>query len=189
MTRRYVIHGPCIVKVKGSLTSTIPVITELGLCSDAIHITERLYHQDIYIDDFGPNVPAAVLTMGSDCLIRMNLVHYDPVLLSECIALANARIDGVPGKWGKVGTPIFSARRGLGLRLNIIPIRERPYRFFSVHLDGNPLEIPISTERSITSINWRALPNKAADHIEGRGNVGEIRSENAEVYDHGIDLV
>lgn len=183
MSRRYIIYEECMVMVK--IGASTPV--ELGLTSEPIHIAERLYHHDINIDDFGPNIPAAVLTMGGDVTIRMTLVHYDPDVMDDCIAQAKGRSDGFPGVLGAVGTPIFSRPRGLGIRLNLIPLKEKPWRFFSAHLDGNPLEIPIGTERTLLAANWRALPNKSADFIEYRGNVGEIRSAEAIIWDNGID--
>lgn len=68
---------------------TRPVLSqtqELGLAQGDIRIEPRFVHQDIYCDGLGKDIPAEVMWQLADCRIMMDLIHYDNLVLSSCIA-------------------------------------------------------------------------------------------------------
>lgn len=179
MSREYVVHGESLVSVKGTIFDDL---SELGLAEDEIVVTERLYHEDIMVDDFGPNVAVDVLTNMSDVLVRMVMIHYDTTILDYCIAASQASFTN--GVMGYCGTPLFAG--GFAIRLNIKCTDERPYRFFQAYLIDN-VPIPISTKRSAVELTWRCLPVSPAVFVQLRGYTTEIVSPNSLIYDRVHD--
>ncbi len=76
---------------------------ELGLTTDKVRVFPVYHHQDVYTDDYGPNVPVETLWGMSEARIFMDLVHYDTDVLDQCMALA-AGVDesltpSIPTNW------------------------------------------------------------------------------------------
>src|SRR6266487_845419 len=87
MTRSFTVNGECLVRVKGGqhLSGIMDSYTELGLADkNAVKIIPKFYHHDIKVDDFGPYVPAEVLSYLAEVQIKMNLIHYDKDILDVC---------------------------------------------------------------------------------------------------------
>ncbi len=179
MSRIYNVSGEVMVYVFGGVFTTL---TELGLCSDSIRIVPRYAHRDIPVDDFGPDIPAEVLTMTLEAYVRMTLVHFDPIVLGFCIAQAAGTT--VAGTCGAAGIPLLT--RGLGISLNLRPLNDIPWRFRNSYIDGNPIENPIGTQHSLTQINWRCLPVAPSGFSIGHGYTQEPRSAGAVVWDRGV---
>lgn len=197
MARQYQVAGETIVMVKGGahlpqLISQFPA--ELGLCSEQITITPKFIHQDIPVDDFGGTIPPEVLWMMSECNINMTLVHYDRDVLMICVQEAMGGGDGSftlllnDGTCGKGGIPLggggpmFASGNHL-MSLNLISTNPDDYfwRFKSCYLNSTPLEIPIGTERSLVTLNWRAIPYVPMN------SSGEINASSGRLWDHDQD--
>lgn len=89
MVRKIVINGETLVEVRGGAHmsgTSIGILTQLGLAEGQVTITPQINFRDVYVPDFGPNVPADVLWMLSSVRISMTLIFYDPTVLDICIA-------------------------------------------------------------------------------------------------------
>mgnify|MGYP001608992929 FL=1 len=86
MARDFIINGETLVKVKGSSSSSISTLSELGLAEKEVTISPRFYHSEMRADDFGPNIPPEVMWMLADVQIAMTLVHFDRAVLEACIS-------------------------------------------------------------------------------------------------------
>lgn len=88
--RDILINGESLVTVKGNGAlaasgSSSPSLWELGLASDPIRITPKFVHEDVHIDDFGPQIPVETIWMLAEANIRMTLMHFDIDILDRCI--------------------------------------------------------------------------------------------------------
>ena len=220
MARDFHIPGEVLVQVKGGEHSTsglvgnnfaIATIRELGLASEGIHVLPRFFHEDVYVDDFGKNVPPEVQWNLADATIRMTLVHYDRRILATCIAesMGGAKPNRVPpidlGREGILKpagslmgnnlAPFSSGWHYISLNLSA-PEMDYPWRFPSCYLQDPPIDIPLGTEKQMVLLNWRAIPygfqppqSTSFDYfggetiIEGR----EITSSGQVLWDHNVD--
>lgn len=167
MARGFVIPGVTLVKVKGlgmlseSQDRTKPSLRELGLAAEKVEILPRWKHEDQYVDDFGPNVPAEVHTMLAEVTVRMTLIHYDPDVLEACVCESQGgELDGImapPGRPLGGGVPLQTPGNHY-ISLGLISQFEDPYRFRASYLTTEPLSFPLGTETSAVSLSWRALP-------------------------------
>src|SRR4051812_34759896 len=114
MTRQFNVSHETMVSVKGG---DITSITELGLPLNEIKITPHFSHKDIYVDDFGDEVPAEILSKLMWVDVGMVLMHYDAVVLGVCIARSIGA--HAVGLCGPAGIPLFA--RNFGLRLYLLP--------------------------------------------------------------------
>lgn len=164
MGRAFQIFGETLVKVKGNNQTSIASVSELGLASGMITIVPRFYHQDVHSSDFGPNAPPEVIWNLADVAISMTLVHYDQDILDEvisesmCGAVDGTLINGagqpMGGAWPVLTFPCHF------MHLNLIngPALIKPWRFLAAYLTGMPVSLPLGTEKSAVSLNWRAIP-------------------------------
>ena len=152
MARMFHTNAETLVKVRGSVgASYIKDLSELGLTSDAIRISINSVHEDVKPDDFGGR-PAELMYALADATIDMTLIHYDPVILDECLRLS---MGGAPaiGQNPRAGTTMGGnvARFVPGnnyIGLNIAsPVALKPYRFYYAFLAGRPHSIPLGTEK------------------------------------------
>lgn len=159
-----------MVSVKGYSGSTIGSLTQLGLAQNGIAIRLNFKHRDINVDAQGPEVPVDVQCFLADAQISMQLVHVDVNVLdtvlqhSMGIAATGELVGQMPHAGQRMGQGAISAgptaRFGnnyIGLNLSS-PIGGKPWRFYYTYLTGTPFEQPIGTERSIFTLNWRAIP-------------------------------
>lgn len=201
--RRFVVNGESMVLVRFghhvtadaafmSGQSGSGTLFELGLATDKVRILPRFWHRDLPADDFGPDVPADVLSQMADCLVRMTLVHYNPDILESCMA-ESIGIDGTLQSGGLVtaGTPLGafrapplsgSASSGCHyMTLYVLSeVEDLPWRFPTAYLTARPLEIPLSTEKSLVQCEWRAVPYRPPAAAWS----GEVRSSGIFVWDH-----
>lgn len=191
MTRGFVTYGEAMVYVRGPEGSIIEEITELGLCSESIRITPRYNHLDILTDDFGPSVPVEVLSNMADAKVSMTLVHFDWNIVDYCMYLAMGGTGPVndeqdyDGSLSQAGSPLGFGKPmydpsnhyvSLYLRSateTLSPPTNVPYRFICSYLDGQPLEIPLGTERSLLQLSWRVIPYRpfTGDEISSEGGL------------------
>lgn len=213
MARDFVINGETLVKVKfgAHIPASVPGgsnLSELGLATERITVTPKFFHKDIYVNDFGPNTPAEVLAMMGDCTISMNLIHYDKNVLDTCIAESqggttvkpeNIGINlalnlGIAGVFNPTGTVMggeyptimyLSGCHYMGLNLSS-PVLEMPWRFRKTYLIDT-VRYPLGTEKSIVSLNWRAIPYQTPPTGIAATTQIEILSSGAVLYDHLAD--
>lgn len=173
MARDFQINGECLVKVKGGAHISgfmFPEPAELGLAAEGIVIEPRFYHEDIRCDDFGPSVPADVMWNLAEVNIRMLLIHYDVNILDYCLSEAMggtlfsgniAMGAGIVAPAGVImgGYKNYFASGWHYISLNLLsPVLGLPWRFRAAYLTGQPLKIPLSTEKTVVELNWRAIP-------------------------------
>ncbi len=162
MSRDFYVNGESMVFVKGQAGTGIATLQQLGLCDSPIRITLNTRYLDIITDSWGPQLPVDVQYFLSDALIQMTLVHFDPTILAVCINESQASVPFV-GFVGRAGTRMGNnrARFAVGnsfIGLNIAsPVQGTPWRFYYAYLVGPPFTWPLGTERSLVTLNWRAI--------------------------------
>src|SRR3990167_597153 len=170
MARDVFVNGEAMISVKGYSGSAIGSLTQLGLAQNGISIRLNFKHRDINVDSWGPEVPVDVQCFLADATVQMQLVHVDRTVLDVVLghSMGIAATSGVVGQLphagqrmgqGSISSPP-TARFGnnyIGLNISS-PIAGKPWRFFYTYLTGTPFEQPIGTERSIFTLNWRAIP-------------------------------
>lgn len=159
-----------MVSVKGYSGSTIGSLTQLGLAHNGILIRLNFKHRDINVDSWGPEVPVDVQCFLADAQISMQIVDVDRAVLDRVLehSMGIAATGGIVGQMPHAGQRMGqgaisagpTARFGnnyIGLNISS-PIGGKPWRFYYTYLTGTPFEQPIGTERSIFTLNWRAIP-------------------------------
>lgn len=172
MARGWFVNGETLVLVKGRSDSGIASLSQLGLSPDKISVEPQYYHEDINVDAWG-KAPAEVQWMLGTLNVRMTLVNVDMQVLSICAALSQG---GAPaaiaapqsfaaaGVMNRAGTTMGGnvarfapGNNYIGLNLSS-PIGNLPFRFFYAYLAQPPYSIPLGTEKSIITLNWRVIP-------------------------------
>lgn len=202
MSRTFLINGESIVYTTfGESVESIQEATptspggqtyELGLAEGPIRVIFSPQYQEVYTDNIGPKVPVDLLTQNVAVFISMVLVHYDPFVLDACIQeglggqaagilttpaglynnLLTVQNAGIQiGGGFPVGTP-FNHYIGLAITSNAFG---KPYYFPATYLTGNPLVIPLGTEKSLADVQFRSIPYNfpAAKASPGIG-LGEV---------------
>lgn len=213
MSRSFVVNGETMVSVKGGLhLSGTPVarLAQLGLSIDQIVVSPNFKHQDILVDDFGPQIPADIMWHIADVNIRMNLVNFDRSVLMTCVRESMAGgmpdlnfNDGLLAPTGSLmgnGVDLLSSGNHF-ISLNLLsPVLGIPWRFRASYLTSQPLEIPLGVKYSMVMLNWRAIPYQpmfpALDSVLCRLGPGrtlangvplEILSSGALLWDNTLD--
>lgn len=161
MPRNFYINGESMITVVGPPTSAIATATQLGLAPDPIRVTLIEHSKPLIVDAYGQDNIVDEQVFGGDALINMTLVHFDPVILAECVRLAWPS-STAEGQLGRAGT-----RRGNGvapqtagssmINLNISsPVAGLPYNFPTTWLADHPVMIPLGTEKSLVQLIWKA---------------------------------
>lgn len=185
MTRTVYVNGEAMVYVKGMAGSLIANLSELGLADSQIPLTFRPIVEDVIVNAHG-RVGCDTQVFLEDCLITMNLVHFDPTILAECYRLSK----GAPSAAGNVaraGTLLGAglARFAAGnkfIGLNIAsPVGSLPWRFFFAYMTGPAFSFPVGNDRTVTTVNWRAIPYQADPWGGGLG------AQNAPLWDNTLD--
>lgn len=201
MARDIVINGETMVFVKGGAHLSgrfLGDLSELGLSVDQIMVYPRYYHQDMKIDSYGQFAPADVISYLAECMIVMNLIHYDTVVLDLCMkeAIAGnadfftpAGIVGPAGQiMGKNIAPFNSGCRYIALGLTS-PVQQLPWLFPTCYLAEQPAIIPLGNNTSIARLSWRAIPYATAATISGIGaEGGQIDNQEGEIISSGLVL-
>lgn len=196
MSRSYVVNGESLVYVKGNSNSSIASLTQLGLAMDKVTITPNFRHQDIQVEAWGGSAGTAAETqfMLADMTVHMNLVHFDPTVVRECVRLSmgGAPVEGqFPHAGTLMGGNVVRFQPGNNyIGLNIAsPIGQLPWRFYFSYLAQQPFSWPLGVEKTILMLNWRIMPfpsNSASDPANIQG--GTILGAQGNVlYDHVLD--
>jgi hypothetical protein len=185
MARTIYVNGEAMVYVKGMAGSAIANLSELGLSDDQIPMRFNPIYDDVIVNAHG-RVGTDMQVFLEDCMITMTLVHYDPVILTECYRLSK----GAPNAAGNVARAGTLLGKGLArfaagnnfIGLNIAsPVGGIPYRFFFAYMVGPAMAIPVGNNRSIVTVNWRAIPYLADPWNGGAGAL------NTPIFDNTLD--
>lgn len=82
--RDFQIYGSTLVGVQGGQhLSGYPITSgvQLGLTIDQIKVRHFYRKKPVYVDDFGPETPVEIMTMGGWVDLHMQLSHYDRIAL------------------------------------------------------------------------------------------------------------
>ena len=185
MPRDYLINGESLVRVRGNTSSSISSLSELGLATDAIQVRPVFKHKDIDVDAWG-EAPPEIQFMLAEVIITMNLIHFDNVVLRECLRLSmgGASTEGTLSRAGaRMGGGVARFAAGYNfIGLNIAsPVGATPWRFLHSYLSATPVIYPLGTEKSIAQCTWRAIPYLADPWNDGSGASGVI------LWDHSSD--
>jgi hypothetical protein len=190
MARDFFINGESLVLVKGRADSSIGTLSQLGLTDGPIRVRLESRYLEIQVDAWGSEIPAEVQYKLSAVDISMNLVHLDRDVLDVCLmeSMGGAPVIGQTARAGaRLGNGLgrFAAGGALGnhyIGLNITsPVASKPWRFFFTYLVGPPMEFPLGTERSIVTLNWRAIPYTTDPYGAGTGAYG------ASIWDYTLE--
>ena len=188
MGRDFQTNGETMVYVKGHAGSLIPTLTEFGLSDGPVTWSQDSRFLDIAVDAWGQEIPPEVQYLLGAVNISMTLVHYDEDVLDEVQRLSMAGGGGVgtavgllPRAGARMGNNLprfgFDAVTGLGnnfIGLNLAsPVDLKPYRFFYAYLIPPAVEKPLGTHRSLTRLNWRAIPYTVDPWNAGLGAFGQ----------------
>lgn len=118
MPRSFVVTGETMLSVKGGQHySGLPIalVSQLGLSLGNVTYTPTFKTRDMIVDDFGPNVPAAVQTMMSEIIVSTTLVNYDEdvlnILMDEAMGGGGwAFTQGAAGSFTGQGKPLDGGR-------------------------------------------------------------------------------
>ena len=173
MTRQIYVNGETMVYVKGMAGSAIANLSELGLSDDQITI-RLIPHYDPVMLNAHDQAPVDMQTFLEEARITMTLVQYDPDVLAECLRLSVGAPNSA-GQLARAGTLLGKglARFAAGncfIGLNLAsPVGNIPYRFLYTFLEDPAAAIPLGTQRSIITLNWRAIPYLADPWNGGAG--------------------
>ncbi len=162
--------------------------TELGLALDDVKVIPRYIHRDVHVDDFGPEVPAEVLSMIAEVNVRMTLSHYDNLMLRvlQAGSLGSFNNDGT---MPPAGTPLGQNKELFSSGCNYFsmelasPQANDPITFRTGYLAMQPVVLPLGTTYSKVDLNWRFIPYKP---IPSTGAGGEIKSSGAILWYRGV---
>lgn len=191
--------APAPLQAYLSPAPALPALKQLGLAEGPIVVRPIFKTQDMYTDDFGPDVPAEVLMMIAEVNIDMTLIHFDDDVLETCVAEAMG--GGAPGVIAGAGTPM-GAMLPVGVKgnhyisLNISStVLGRVWRFPASYLMTN-VELPLGTGRTAAKLTWRAIPYVApqrsfsGNQLTNLNNVGPqefLISKGVVLWDHQSD--
>jgi hypothetical protein len=143
--------------------------TQLGLALDDVKVTPNFIHHNVHTDDFGPDIPADKIARLSDVRINAVLVHYDNVALD--MLMDESTGGGRAGNFFATGGTLAAAGTFLGGMKPVLasgchfvnlwlssPVLGVPWKFNAAFLNGPPLEIPLGTKRSMTRVEFGAIP-------------------------------
>lgn len=198
MPRNYFINGICLVSVRGSSSSALDIVNndqnfyELGITSKGgVTITPNYKHRDYKYDDWGGIVPPNVDWMLTDAIITMQLVHFDPDVLSACISESSAGgAEGIMEPAGKImgsNSAMYGSKNHYITLYLSSPQAEYPWRFIACYLYHRPMVWPLSAQRSLVDLVWRAVPYTAAQRSAGgliAVNAREPTSSGVKLWDH-----
>lgn len=194
MARDLFINGPTLVGVKGNVNTAVANLTGFGLSDMPIRVSLNSRHMDVNVDAFGGEVPFEIQYKLTDVNINMTLMHIDrdvlDVLIMESMGGA-AAIGTLTGAGSRLGNNVarFAANWHY-VSLNISsPVGGKPWRFYNAYLTGQPMEIPLGTERSIFILNFRAIPYCQDPYAAGDDAEPGDGAEGYVLWDHTLDGV
>ncbi len=162
MSRNWFINGESMVYVKGPAGSLIANLQELGLSDNPIQITMVPKHKDINLDAWG-EAPADVQFKLAEVIITMGLIHFDPLILMDCVRLSMGGAAQF-GRMARAGTlmggavPRFHASNKLVGVTIASPQEGLPWRFLTCYLAQPIGQWPLGTEKSVVQLQFRCIP-------------------------------
>lgn len=186
MPRDFFVNGDSMVYVKGAAGSGIQNRQELGLAIDQVQITPIFHHKDITLNNWGSMAPAEVQAHLAEILVSMTLVDIDMDVLNTCMreSLGGTSVNGTLKRAGtRLGNRAarFAANNHY-IGLNIAsPTGQRPWRMYFSYLTNNPVVMPLGSDKSEVSLNWRVVPYTTDPWGAGLGSEGLV------IYDHVLD--
>lgn len=179
MPRSFIINGESLVQVVLPAGSSLPGTNQLGLAMDAIRVSLAEHVKPLYVDAYGQNNTIDEQVFGGDAQVEMNLIHFDAVVLFECIRLAfpTSPVEGSLGRAGfRRGNALPLGTTGNSLiTLNITsPVAALPFNFPAAFLADRPYEWPLGTEKSVVKCVWKAIPYAIDPWGNGTGSQGSV---------------
>lgn len=167
MSRKFYINGESMVRVKLPQSSSLNGWNDLGLAEDRIEVGLMIHSEALYVDSYGKRNPIDEQVFGGEAVITMRLIHFDPVVLQECVRLtfpawgtAGSPTEGQLGRAGTTrgqGAAIGSSSNSY-ITLNISsPVAVLPYNFPTVYLRDDPYTFPVGAEKTVAILKWKAL--------------------------------
>jgi len=160
------VNGPALIELNLSAGSGDWV--KLGYSEDGVRCELQAYHEDIYADFYGPNVPADVAFMGQTAMIMANLISWDDTILKQIEA--RLHLNGQSGftvpevgqvRAADIGTLIFSAGLGFQIRYTSSTrtgLAAEPYRQFVAGYLADSLPFSVGTRVTRVPISVRCIP-------------------------------
>lgn len=148
MARLYYLNGNTMVTADGS---------ELGIAESSITIAINPKHKDITVSTFGDIAPETQAFLA-DATIAMALVNVDPDIIERCLRKSMA--SNTLGTMPIAGTLMGANSFFVSLRM-ASPTGGRPWTFPAAYLTGSPFSWPLGNEKSVITMNWRAIPYQA----------------------------
>ena len=182
MARDIFLNGESLVTVRGSSSSLISSVQELGLAVGPIRITPNYMHQPINVDAWG-QAPMDMQFMLETANISMTLVHFDRTILASCLAeskggaLTEGQLTRAGTRLGSNNTLYSAGCHFISLGITS-PVGGLPWRFFTTFMTGPPMEFPLGVERALVVTNWLAIPGVGDPWQGGLGAAG------AYIFDH-----
>jgi len=177
--RDWLINGETMIYVRGGdhLTSGAGRgRTELGLSFDDVKVIPKYNHKDVHIDDFGPEVPAEVLSMIAEVNVRMTLSHFDNLMLRIIAAesLGSFNNDGI---MPPAGTPLGQNKELFASGCHYFSMQlaspqfASPITFRTGYLAVQPYVLPLGTTYSKVDLNWRFIPYRPIGSVGDGYNI------------------
>lgn len=173
MTRAFQYPGEWLVQVKGGRHfgsgQPITMVSDLGMAQGPVTFMPKFYHRPMNVDDYGPNVPAAVQTMMSEVDVSMTLIHFDANVLDICMDEAMGgggfqQTQGAAGFFTGQGKPLdggrnifMSGNHMISLNLFNIASGQLPIRVRSTYL-ADRLPFPLGTDAQAMQVTFKGLP-------------------------------
>lgn len=189
MARQFNIAGQSLVQVIGPAGSLFPGTwgppvgpglaggAQLGLSVDPIEVTVLINSEPVIVDAYGKNNPIDEQVYGGEAMMRMNLVHFDPVFLGEVVRLSlGGTAEGLLGTAGHLrgNNSVLGSSTNRLMCLSITsPLGNfLPYTFHAAYLKDQPIRFPFGAERTIVQLEWRALAYTIDPWNGGAGSLG-----------------
>lgn len=189
-------------------------VFELGLTSEGVTLSPKIYHQDVYVDDLGIKVPAEILTQSTEYEVSMRLIHYDQFVLDACLfesagggqikitdtvlAVGKPKVPatffspGIPARVSTIMGPPYGQPLGSSgchfISLNILtPQQQYPWRFPASYIVDNSTKIPLGTNTSMVDLTWRCIPYPTTSGIVNTVT-GKVEIPFGELSSSGVTL-
>lgn len=174
--RQFVINGESMVSIFGPQGSAISAGSQLGLTTNAIAVALHIVSKPLIVDAYGQDNPVDEQVFGGAATITMDLIHFNPAALAECVRLSfpSASTEGLEGRAGtRRGGAIATGSAGNNfITLNIAsPVQGLYWSFPTVYLKDDPYHFPLGTEKSVVRLIWRALAYSTDPWNGGTGSM------------------
>lgn len=169
----------------GSATGVLGGGAQLGLSVKPIEVTIDIISDPVIVNAYGPDNPIDEQVFGGTGMLRMELVHFDPVMLGEVVRLSRganptgAALAATEGTLNTAGSLrgnnslLGSATNSLMTVSLTSPVGNfLPYTFHACYLRERPIVFPLGAERTIVQLTWNALAYTIDPWNAGAGSLG-----------------